>query len=62
LYRGWEALEAFYKGTLVHRGVVTDIGHNRELFWITDHLTLTFAAIGPPTTQKSPVPNGTGDF
>jgi hypothetical protein len=32
-------VEAFYKGMLVHRGPVTDIAPNHELFWIMDHLT-----------------------
>ena len=32
-------IEAYYKGTLVHRGVVTDIAPNQELFWILDVLT-----------------------
>jgi hypothetical protein len=34
-----DQIEAFYKGTLVHRGHVTDIAPNHELFWIMDHLT-----------------------
>lgn len=34
-----DQIEAFYKGTLVHRGLVTDISPNHELFWIMDYLT-----------------------
>lgn len=34
-----DCIEAYYKGTLVHRGVVTDIAPNQELFWILDVLT-----------------------
>jgi hypothetical protein len=34
-----DQIEAFYRGTLVHRGLVTDIAPNHELFWIMDHLT-----------------------
>lgn len=32
-------LEAYYKGTLVHRGEVTEIAPNHELFWMMDVLT-----------------------
>jgi hypothetical protein len=34
-----DQIEASYKGTLVHRGQVTEISPNHELFWITDYLT-----------------------
>ena len=34
-----EWVEAYYRGTLVHRGEVTDIAPNHELFWILDVLT-----------------------
>ena len=34
-----DQVEAFYKGTLVHPGHVTDIAPNEELFWIMDYLT-----------------------
>jgi len=34
-----DRINAFYKGTLVHRGYVTDIAPHHELFWIMDHLT-----------------------
>lgn len=34
-----DRVEAYYKGTLVHRGEVTDIAPNLELFWIQDDLT-----------------------
>jgi hypothetical protein len=34
-----DQVEASYKGTLVHRGHVTKIAPNQELFWITDYLT-----------------------
>jgi hypothetical protein len=29
-------IEAYYKGILVHRGEVTDIAPNHDLFWIMD--------------------------
>ncbi|UUL76748.1 hypothetical protein NG819_02985 [Pseudarthrobacter sp. Fe7] len=32
-------IEAYCKDTLVHRGDVTDIAPNHELFWIQDVLT-----------------------
>lgn len=32
-------VEAYYKGTLVHRGQVTDIAPDQELFWMMDALT-----------------------
>lgn len=32
-------IEAYYKGTLVHRGEVTDIAPDPELFWMMDVLT-----------------------
>jgi len=31
-----DCIEAYYKGTLVHRGEVTGIAPNHELFWILD--------------------------
>ena len=31
-------VEAYYKGALVHRGEVTDIAPNHDLFWILDVL------------------------
>ncbi|GGI03165.1 hypothetical protein ACFFGR_10940 [Arthrobacter liuii] len=34
-----DCIEAYYKGTLVHRGEVTDIAPNHGLFWIQDVLT-----------------------
>ena len=34
-----DAIEAFYRSTLVHRGPVTDIGPDQGLFWILDTLT-----------------------
>jgi hypothetical protein len=34
-----DAIEAFYKNTLVHRGPVTEIAPERGLFWILDTLT-----------------------
>lgn len=34
-----DQIEASYKGTLVHRGQVTEIAPSHELFWITDYLT-----------------------
>jgi hypothetical protein len=34
-----DCIEAYYKGTLVHRGEVTDIAPNHDLFWIWDVLT-----------------------
>lgn len=34
-----DAVEAFYKDTLVHRGPVTDVAPERGLFWILDTLT-----------------------
>ncbi|MFF1252606.1 hypothetical protein ACFVYC_08930 [Pseudarthrobacter sp. NPDC058329] len=34
-----DTIEAFYRGTLVHRGPVTDIAPNHGLFWILDQLT-----------------------
>lgn len=34
-----DQIEAFYRGILVHRGLVTEIAPNHELFWIMDHLT-----------------------
>ena len=34
-----ESIEVYYKGTLVHRGEVTDIAPNHELFWMMDVLT-----------------------
>lgn len=32
-------MEAYFRGTLVHRGEVTDIAPNTDLFWILDLLT-----------------------
>ncbi|MDJ0459902.1 hypothetical protein PUN71_022090 [Arthrobacter sp. NQ7] len=29
-------IEAYYEGALAHRGVVTDIAPDHELFWILD--------------------------
>lgn len=34
-----DAIEAFYRNTLVHRGPVTDVAPERGLFWILDTLT-----------------------
>ena len=34
-----DAVEAFYKGTLVHRGPVTEVAAGRGLYWILDTLT-----------------------
>ena len=34
-----DLIEAAYKGTVVHRGQVTDIAPSHELFWITDYLS-----------------------
>ncbi|MEE9095259.1 hypothetical protein [Pseudarthrobacter phenanthrenivorans] len=34
-----ETVEAYYKGSLVHRGEVSDIAPNQELFWMMDVLT-----------------------
>lgn len=34
-----DAIEAFYRSTLVHRGPVTDIAPDQGLFWILDTLT-----------------------
>lgn len=34
-----DCVEAYYKGTLVHRGEVTEIAPNHELFWMMDVLT-----------------------
>lgn len=34
-----DAIEAFSKNTLVHRGPVTEIAPNHGLFWILDTLT-----------------------
>lgn len=34
-----DCIEAYYKGILVHRGEVTGIAPNHELFWILDVLT-----------------------
>lgn len=34
-----DLIEAYYKGSLVHRGEVTDIAPSQELFWIYDALT-----------------------
>lgn len=34
-----DAVEAFYKNALVHRGPVTDIAPKQGLFWILDSLT-----------------------
>jgi hypothetical protein len=34
-----DAIEAFYRNTLVHRGPVTEIAPDLGLFWILDTLT-----------------------
>jgi hypothetical protein len=34
-----DRVDAYYKGTLVHRGEVTDIAPNHDLFWILDVFT-----------------------
>lgn len=34
-----EFIEAYYQGTLVHRGEVTNIAPDHELFWVMDALT-----------------------
>lgn len=34
-----DRIEAYRKGTLVHRGEVTDIAPNHDLFWVQDLLT-----------------------
>jgi hypothetical protein len=34
-----DQIEASYEGTLAHRGHVTEITPNHELFWITDYLS-----------------------
>ncbi|NUS34920.1 MAG: hypothetical protein HOQ04_00375 [Pseudarthrobacter sp.] len=34
-----DAIEAFYKNTLVHRGPVTETAPEHGLFWILDTLT-----------------------
>jgi hypothetical protein len=34
-----ECVKAYYKDTLVHRGEVTDIAPNPDLFWLLDVLT-----------------------
>lgn len=34
-----DAIEAFYKNTLVHRGPVTNVAPDLGLFWILDTLT-----------------------
>ncbi|MGM9473482.1 hypothetical protein ACS5PJ_15945 [Pseudarthrobacter sp. YS3] len=34
-----DCVKAYYKGTLVYRGEVTEIAPNHELFWIMDVLT-----------------------
>jgi hypothetical protein len=34
-----DAIEAFYKNTLVHRGPVTEVAPDLGLFWILDTLT-----------------------
>jgi hypothetical protein len=34
-----DAIEAFYKNTLVHRGPVMEIAPGRRMFWILDTLT-----------------------
>jgi hypothetical protein len=34
-----DAVEAFYQGTLVYRGPVTEVAPGRGLFWILDTLT-----------------------
>lgn len=34
-----DAIEAFFKSTLVHRGPVTDTAPDQGLFWILDTLT-----------------------
>jgi hypothetical protein len=34
-----DAVEAFYKGTLVHRGPVTEVAPGWGLFWMLDALT-----------------------
>ena len=34
-----DAIEAFYKNTMVHRGPVTEIAPEQGLFWILDTLT-----------------------
>lgn len=38
LSRG-DHIEAAYRGTVVHRGKVTEITPRPELFWITDYLS-----------------------
>jgi hypothetical protein len=34
-----DAIEAFYRGALVHRGPVTEVALDRGLLWILDTLT-----------------------
>lgn len=33
-----DEIQAAYKGTIVHRGTVTDLARHHDLFWIIDHL------------------------